>query len=61
MTRSELIDLWIQHCKEHGHVTRAQALEMGMTYSPKRHAAFTFGITGKRIYCRLAKCRWQAE
>jgi hypothetical protein len=58
---NELIEKWLQHCKDAGHTTQAEASDQGKSYNPRKYAAYSLSPSGNRIYCALPKCKWQAE
>jgi hypothetical protein len=58
MDKFELVEKWQQHCSAVGHITQAEALEQGKRPNPKKHATFTFSLSGKVIYCNLRGCDW---
>ena len=59
--RPMLLALWLEHCKQAGHVTQAEALEQGKDYNPEKYASYSLSPSMQRIYCALPGCLWKNE
>lgn len=57
----ELIEKWLEHCKQAGHTTQSEAMEQGKKPNRKKYATFEMSASGRRIYCGLEYCDWTAE
>ena len=55
---TELVNLWLEHCKSAGHITQAEALENGKKANIAKYATFNLSPSGNRIYCGLKGCEW---
>jgi hypothetical protein len=52
------INSWLLHCKEQGHITQAEALDLGRKPHPRKYATFTIFHASQRVHCDFPGCHF---
>jgi hypothetical protein len=55
--KTNLVENWLEHCRQAGHITQAEAVDKGFKVNRKKHAAFSWTFSGNTICCSL--CEWE--
>lgn len=58
---TDLIEKWLEHCKQAKHTTQAEAMESGKKPNLSKYATYEMSPSGHRIYCGLKHCDWTAS